>query len=965
MSRRIRERTLYDYICMVFRERGWSCRSQVGVKRREPDLIFEYGGSMVVSEVKIDSEVKLTDAIVDASMKARLLNERNAMALLFPREVRQISPSELEKVYPNLEVTALILTDWMSDRKSLTLSSLAELLTDSYKEWLRARVTRVNYDFVVDVARDSIREVASYLRFHLSKKPILDSAMGVIGRFDVYKSLLEDFSGVTEEEAKLYVADIAAYILVNQLLFYQIIAEKLGFDKLPDVNPVAPPEDFLVVLDKQFERAREMYQHILGLNLFPLLEETKDQRIIRSVAKIVSTFKALRPEHIREDLFGRLYHETIPPETRKNLGAFYTKPEAAKLLAILAIDRWDARVLDPACGSGTLLVEAYQRKRQLTPPEFLGDCHRKFVEEDIFGIDIMHFAAHMTSTNLTSQNLQTHVFPNVFPGDGIEAMIRAAEEVSDDPPMEQQPISKWLEAVPKVTIPRDLDVVIMNPPFTRRERIPDDLERLGKMVPEVKGKTGYWAYFIIPADKILKEGGVLAVVIPEEFFVGRSAKSIREYLFKKGYTIEHIVRSAVEIAFSEATLYRDYLIVMRKKQSSSPLIVTIFKKKIDEIRDKIEELALEIKDFINSPYNELKLAELESLKVLNSGDFILKHISNLKPLIGFNTVEAHTLALELLNRIKNNPTIVDLENKKLIKIRVYNPGQYKSRGVEKYARKLFTSKYGTRSPNVIFFINNVDEKVVNLIIRKLQLVITLPVAAVIPSLRTYSKVKHLDISNEEEFAIIDPTEIPSDKLKLAGLIPLNESIKAGNDIRSAYNNLAGNVLILRRNQLSSPDLYWLSFFSEKPVLGITSALLNLRTTDLTTAKILTLYFNSVITLLQLISFVAETRGAWVTLHGRQVWSHVHVPDITALNDVKISKALNLFSTIGKLDVKPLLQRLKEHDIIQRSIDEMALEMVGLEDWKDRLDEIYDAVTKELETMHKILETSRGTRRRRR
>jgi uncharacterized spore protein YtfJ len=51
-------------------------------------------------------------------------------------------------------------------------------------------------------------------------------------------------------------------------------------------------------------------------------------------------------------------------------------------------------------------------------------------------------------------------------------------------------------------------------------------------------------------------------------------------------------------------------------------------------------------------------------------------------------------------------------------------------------------------------------------------------------------------------------------------------------------------------------------------------------------------------------------------------------------------------------------RIKEHDPIQRSIDELALEMLGLDDWKPRLDEIYDAVAQELENMHRILETSR-------
>jgi hypothetical protein len=73
-----------------------------------------------------------------------------------------------------------------------------------------------------------------------------------------------------------------------------------------------------------------------------------------------------------------------------------------------------------------------------------------------------------------------------------------------------------------------------------------------------------------------------------------------------------------------------------------------------------------------------------------------------------------------------------------------------------------------------------------------------------------------------------------------------------------------------------------------------------------------------------------------------------------------SKAQELFQKIRKLDVKPLFKRLKEHNSIQRAIDNIALEMLGLDDWKPRLDEIYDATAKELETMHKLLKPQEKT-----
>lgn len=228
MSGRITERTLYQFIGRVFDGFGWRCFPETGLDERFPDLILEGDGTKVVGEVKIDSEIQLSRAIIDADQKARRLGTRNAVALLFPSYIRDISLNELERNYPRLKVSALILTDWLTERKELALEDLAEAFTTSFRDWLETRKVRVSYDLVVDVAHDSIREIAGYLRQSLSQKPVLDSAMAVVGRFDIYKSLLEDFSGVSEEEARLYIADITAYILVNQLLFYHIISERLG-----------------------------------------------------------------------------------------------------------------------------------------------------------------------------------------------------------------------------------------------------------------------------------------------------------------------------------------------------------------------------------------------------------------------------------------------------------------------------------------------------------------------------------------------------------------------------------------------------------------------------------------------------------------------------------------------------------------------------------------------------------------
>jgi 23S rRNA G2445 N2-methylase RlmL len=106
----------------------------------------------------------------------------------------------------------------------------------------------------------------------------------------------------------------------------------------------------------------------------------------------------------------RFFHDLIPFEVRKILAAFYTHPVAAEILADLTVGSWDEIVLDPACGSGTLLVSAYKRKMSLYQKlhgfKDLDAIHKKFLENDLTGIDIMPFAAHITTLNLATQDIE-------------------------------------------------------------------------------------------------------------------------------------------------------------------------------------------------------------------------------------------------------------------------------------------------------------------------------------------------------------------------------------------------------------------------------------------------------------------------------------------------------------------------------------------------------------------------------
>ena len=83
----------------------------------------------------------------------------------------------------------------------------------------------------------------------------------------------------------------------------------------------------------------------------------------------------LSPGRISEDVIGNTYIyliERFASDAGKKAGEFYTPHKVSKLVARLCAPKPGARVCDPACGSGGLLIEARTAGRQ---QEFLSVRH--------------------------------------------------------------------------------------------------------------------------------------------------------------------------------------------------------------------------------------------------------------------------------------------------------------------------------------------------------------------------------------------------------------------------------------------------------------------------------------------------------------------------------------------------------------------------------------------------------------
>ena len=133
-----------------------------------------------------------------------------------------------------------------------------------------------------------------------------------------------------------------------------VVQASMGFDiqRLAERNP----NDLLI---GEAFRSRTGLRGIVESNFFAWPAELGGDEIIRAIARRVARFDW---DAAPNDIASILYQCVIPAEERYRLGEYYTPEWLARAMVDEFVDDpLNQRVLDPACGSGTFVVEAVRR----------------------------------------------------------------------------------------------------------------------------------------------------------------------------------------------------------------------------------------------------------------------------------------------------------------------------------------------------------------------------------------------------------------------------------------------------------------------------------------------------------------------------------------------------------------------------------------------------------------------------
>lgn len=123
---------------------------------------------------------------------------------------------------------------------------------------------------------------------------------------------------------------------------------------------------------------------------------------------IATSLRVYDLHRINEDLLKQLYQNLVEPETRHELGEFYTPDWLAELTLREIGYRHGQSLLDPACGSGTFLFTAI---RLLTQQGITGQALVDFALDNIMGIDV-----HPLAVTIAKINYMLAILPHLKSG---------------------------------------------------------------------------------------------------------------------------------------------------------------------------------------------------------------------------------------------------------------------------------------------------------------------------------------------------------------------------------------------------------------------------------------------------------------------------------------------------------------------------------------------------------------------
>ena len=597
----IREEAVNVPLAQMLGGYGASARAERRSRRGAPDVQVELRtGDSVLLECKWEGSAGSLEDQLDDRLDA-FPDALGLVGVLYPERLRHLA---------NVEAALEVADDirwWLHgsrgrkipDRRVRT-GSVAELADD-----LRALPLELE-------SADRVVAATGVVGYAIEQ-----SAQQVARHARLSRRITDVIASTDQEKDRAAARRIGCLVLFNALAFQDRLAEANG--DVPTVHESLRSgvrglrDTWLRICDEiDYVPVFELAASILDI----LIDAPEDSHspVIDPLVRAMESTRRLEGH----DLSGRLFHTLLTDA--KFTGAYYTSVPAATLLTRLVFHDWPSRVdwsdyefpaslnvADLACGTGTLLMAVAseaERRHEAAGGENAADLHKSMVEQALHGYDVQLSAVHFAATSLAMLNpdiefdrMNLYVMPLGAEGSSVwlgsldflgqdEVAVQfslSPEEGSAEDMSARRITGSGSRSVAEGETARlpELDLAIMNPPFTRsvvgnllfgslptseRRRLQRELsDRLRSR--QATATAGLGAAFVAAASPKLRPGeGRLALVLPATVCTGPSWAQTRS-LIERDFDLDVVITSHDPLRwnFSDSTDLSEALLIATRR----------------------------------------------------------------------------------------------------------------------------------------------------------------------------------------------------------------------------------------------------------------------------------------------------------------------------------------------------------------------------------------------------------------
>jgi len=190
------------------------------------------------------------------------------------------------------------------------------------------------------------------------------------------------------------------------------------------------------------------------------------------------------------------------------------------------------KVLDPACGSGAFLIQVFDylyKEGQLVNDELaklkkgqrqIFDLDKHILTNNIYGVDLNEESVEITKLSLWLKTANKSKELT-----SLDENIKCGNSIIDDPIIAGNKAFSWNEEFKEILIAGGFDVIIGNPPYGAELTLKQKAYLNSKYKVEA---TETAILFIIKSFSLLKNNGLIGLIVPKSFCFASNYKKIRE-----------------------------------------------------------------------------------------------------------------------------------------------------------------------------------------------------------------------------------------------------------------------------------------------------------------------------------------------------------------------------------------------------------------------------------------------------